>query len=79
MKQVAPIRTMQFRYVTTVEVKKVIMVLNKKRLISGCIPVQILKDNVDTILPYLTDGINASISNSTFPQSLKLADITAAF
>ena len=62
------------------EVKKVIKSLNKKKsAISSCIPVKVLLDSVDTYLPIFTDIINSSIRNGTFPEELKLAEMTPIF
>ena len=62
------------------EVKKVIKSLNKKKsAISSCIPVKVLIDSVDTYLPIFTDIINSSIRNCTYPEELKLAEVTPLF
>ena len=66
--------------VSSEEVKKVIKSLNKKKsAISSCIPVKVLIDSVDTYLPIFTDIINSSIRNGTFPEELKLAEVTPLF
>ena len=60
--------------------KNVIKSLNKKKsAISSCIPVKVLIDSVDTYLPIFTDIINSSIRNGTFPEELKLAEMTPIF
>ena len=46
---------------------------------SGNIPVKILKSNNDIFVPYLTDCINAAINNCSFPNDLKVADVSAGF
>ena len=70
----------EFNEVLSEEVKKVIKSLNKKKAaISTCIPVKILVDSIDTYLPVLTDIINNSIRNGTFPDELKLAEVTPIF
>ena len=70
----------EFNEVSSEEVKKVIKSLNKKKAaISTCIPVKILVDSIDTYLPVLTDIINNSVRNDTFPDELKLAEVTAIF
>ena len=62
------------------EVKNIIQSLNKKKsAISSCIPVKVLIDSVDTYLPIFTDIINSSIRNGTFPEELKLAEVTPLF
>ena len=37
---------------------------------------KVLIDSVDTYLPIFTDIINSSIRNGTFPEELKLAQVT---
>ena len=70
----------EFNEVSSEEVKKVIKSLNKKKAaISTGIPVKILIDSIDTYLPVLTDIINNSIRNGTFPDELKLAEVTPIF
>ena len=70
----------EFNEVSSEEVKKVIKPLNKKKAaISTCIPVKILVDSIDTYLPLLTDIINNSVRNGTFPDELKLAEVTPIF
>ena len=66
--------------VSSEEVQKVIKPLNKeKSAISSCIPVKVLIDSVDTYLQVFTDIINSSIRNDTFPEELKLAEVTPLF
>ena len=43
------------------------------------IPRKILKQNVDFFSPFILDYVNKSISSSTFPSTLKLADITQVY
>ena len=70
----------EFNEVSSEEVKKVIKSLTKKKAaISTCIPVKILVDSIDTYLPVLTDIINNSIRNGTFPDELKLVEVTLIF
>ena len=62
--------------VSSEEVKKVIKSLNKKKsAISSSIPVKVLIDSVDINFPTFTDIINSSITNGTFPEELKLAEV----
>ena len=69
-----------FKEVSSEEVKKVTKSLNKKKsVINSCIPVKVLIDSVDTYLPIFTDVINSSIRNGTFPEELKLAEVTPLF
>ena len=70
----------EFNEVSPEEVKKVIKSLNKKKAaISTCIPVKILIDSIDRYLPVLTDIINNSVTNGTFPDELKLAEVTPIY
>ena len=41
----------------------------------GDIPVNILKDTIDTYLPILTKVINFSMEQNEFPNELKLAEV----
>ena len=66
--------------VSSEEVKKFIKSLSKKKSdISSCIPVKVLVASVDTYLPIFTDIINSSIRNGTFPEQLKLPEVTPLF
>ena len=66
--------------VSSEEEKKFIKALSKKKsAISSCIPVKVLIDSVDTYLPIFTDIINSSIRNCTYPEELKLAEVTPLF
>ena len=66
--------------VSSEEVKKFIKSLSKKKsAISSCIPVEVLIAWVDTYLPIFTDIINSSIRNGTFPEQLKLPEVTPYF
>ena len=48
----------------------------KKSAISSCIPVKVLIDSVDRYLSLFNDIINSYIRNATFPEKLKLAEVT---
>ena len=62
------------------KVKKVKKSLNRKKsAISSYIPVKVLIDSVDTYLPIITDIINSSIRNDTFPEELKSTEVTPLF
>ena len=66
--------------VSSEEVKKFIKSLSKEKSdISSCIPVKVLVASVDTYLPIFTDIINSSIRNGTFPEQLKLPEVTPLF
>ena len=58
------------------EIKREILNLNNKKTSrEGDIPVNILKDAIDTYLPILTKVINSSIEQNEFPNELKLTDV----
>ena len=65
-----------FNLVSSDKIKREILNLsNKKASREGDIPVNILKDAIDTYLPILTKVINSSIEQNEFPIELKLADV----
>ena len=65
-----------FNLVSSDEIKREILNLNNKKASrEGDIPVNILKDAIDTYLPILTKIINSSIEQNEFPNELKLADV----
>ena len=68
-----------FRHVEPSEVSKVVKILNNNKKTSGNIPIRILKENINILLPHITDCINSSISDGIFPDALKLADISPIF
>ena len=69
--------TFLFEEVSVSTIQKQIMSLDDtKASMSKSIPPKILKENIDIFCNPLTAIINSGISNSTFDQGLKLADIT---
>ena len=55
------------------EVKKVVLKLNSKKISAyGAIPANILKQFIEVHLKYLTNTINHSLKESTFPGELRL-------
>ena len=65
-----------FNLVSSDEIKREILNLNNKKASrNGDIPVNILKDAIDTYLPILPKVINSSIEQNEFPNELKLADV----
>ena len=66
--------------VSSEKVKKAIESMNKKKsALNSCILVKVLIDSVDTYLPIFIAIINSSIRNYTFPEELKLAEVTPVF
>ena len=51
----------------------------KKSSTYGSIPASILEQCVDTYLPYLTDSINYSLRESTFPEELKHSEVILVY
>ena len=65
-----------FNLVSSDEIKREILNLNNKKASrEGDIPVNILKDAIDTYLPILAKVINSSIKQNEFQNELKLADV----
>ena len=62
------------------EVKKEVLKLkSKKSSIYGAIPASILKQTIEVHLKYLTNTINNSLEDSTFPDELKQSEVTDCF
>ena len=65
-----------FNLVSFDEIKREILTLNNKKASrKEDVPVNILKDAIDTYLPILTKVINSSIEQNEFPIELELADV----
>ena len=70
----------QFERTSSNELKKEILNLNNKKATrEGDIPVNLLKESIETYLPVLTEIINSSFEQNEFPNELKLADIIPIF
>ena len=67
-----------FQAVSVADVKEIIMELKTDKAVSGKIPVKLLKD-CDFSFHALTNCINESIENGTFPDSLKEANIAPVY
>ena len=67
-----------FQAVPVADVKQIIMELKIDKAVSGDIPVNLLKD-CDFSFHALTNCINESIENGTFPDSLKEANIAPVY
>ena len=65
-----------FKMVSMDEVKKVVLKLNSKKSSTyGAIPTSILKQTIEVHLKYLTNSINHSLKESTFPDKLKQSEV----
>ena len=69
----------RFSHVTPDEVQKIITELQTNKGTRGDIPIKIIKLAANINVNYLTDCINASISENIFPSELKLGDISPVF
>jgi hypothetical protein len=58
------------------ELKKMIMSMKTKSCQLDPLPTSIIKESMDTMLPYLCEIVNRSFETSTFPDSLKGASVT---
>ena len=66
----------EFTKVTEQSVKNEVLKLNtKKSSTSGSIPATILKQSVETYLPFLTKAINLAITECEFPDKLKKSEV----
>ena len=69
-----------FKTVSLTDIEKEMKSLNtNKASHSSDIPTKMLKQNVDFFSPFILDYVNKSISSSTFPSILKLADIIPVY
>ena len=69
-----------FKAVSKDDVRKEIGNLNIKKLSTyGSIPASILKQCVDVYLPYLTDSVNYSQRENTFPEELKHSEVIPVY
>ena len=67
-----------FQAVSVADVKEIIMELKTDKVVSGEIPVKLLKD-CDFSFHALTNCINESIENGIFPDSIKEAKIAPVY
>ena len=62
------------------EVKKEVLKLNSKKSSTyGAIPASILKQTIEVHLKYLTNTINNSLKESTFPDELKQSEVIPVY
>ena len=69
----------EFSHVYPWDVMEQIEAIDPSKPNSGNIPVKILQNSKDILIPYLTDCINAAINNCNFPNDLKVADVSAGY
>ena len=69
-----------FKMISMDEVKKEVLKLNlKKSSTYDTIPASILKQTIQVHLKYLTNTINNSLKESTFPEELKQSEVIPAY
>ena len=69
-----------FKMVSMDEVKKIVLKLNSKKSSTyGAIPASILKQTIEVHLKYLTNTINHSLKESTFPDELKQSEVIPVY
>ena len=68
-----------FHHITPDEILYEVKKLNSSKGTSGDIPIRIIKNYLSTYIIPLTDCFNNSINDYTFPDLLKLADVTPVF
>ena len=69
-----------FKMVSMDEVKKEVLKLNSKKSSTyGAIPASILKQTIEVHLKYLTNTINNSLKESTFPDELKQSEVIPVY
>ena len=62
------------------EVKKIVLRLNSKKSSTyGAIPASILKQTIEVHFKYLTNSINHSLKESTFPDEVKQSEVIPVF
>ena len=69
-----------FKMASVDEVKKVVLKLNSKKSSTyDAIPESILKQTIEVHLKYLTNTINHSLKESTFPDELKQFEVISVY
>ena len=69
-----------FKMVSLDEVNKVVLKLNSKKPSTyGAIPASILKQTIEVHLKYLTNTVNHSLKESTFPDELKQSAVILVY
>ena len=84
MKKLRPLTTqfilLTFNFVSSDEIIREIIILNKKKASrEEDIPVNVLKDVIDTYLPILSKVINSSFEQNEFPAELKLSYVVPIY
>ena len=67
----------EFSHINPAEVMAQVEALDVRKSCSGNIQTRVIKEAKEVICPFLTDCINAPISNCDFPDKLNEADVSA--
>jgi len=65
-----------FRPITTTDVNRAVKALPDKQCSSDPFPTRVLKSNIDTLAPFLTELFNRSLSAGAVPTAFKAAYVT---
>jgi len=65
-----------FRELTQKEVCNIIMGCTNKSCHLDCLPTWLVKENIDVVLPRITQIVNTSLNSGVFPEDLKQAVVT---
>ena len=78
--QTTQFKLLTFNFVSSDEIIREIIILNKKKASrEEDIPVNVLKDVIDTYLPILSKVINSSFEQNEFPAELKLSYVVPIY
>ena len=68
-----------FQHILPENVYEQVKKLDPNKSSSGEIPTKIIKDTINISCNHITDCLNASINNCTFPSTMKLGDVTPVY
>ena len=68
-----------FQHILPNNVSKQVKQLDRTKSPSGNIPTKIIKDSIDVCVSQLTDCLNTSIYDGSFPKTMKFGDVTPVF
>lgn len=68
-----------FKHITPEQVIEKVKGLDTGKSSRGDLPTKILKEEITLLYPFITDCFNASINEGSFPNEMKLSDITCIF
>ena len=71
--------TFSFSHIEPQTVYRTIKNLNRRKAVSGSIPIKIIQDYIEILYIPLTDCLNNSILDTTFPSALKLSRVSPIY